>query len=176
MFILGLSVVTLGFGISILWIYTGGQLDSKSIERAMPVIQKDLDVTMVNLGKKANVLMDQAKPYTIKAQDKAAWLWADLKERNNIVAASINKNLGPYFCSAKTAFFYYWKVAQNEASRLWLLARPYLNHLGEIVLHYARLSRTWLELNVPIYLDFAYDKCLDLAKQVQTTVNNFMNN
>ena len=39
MFLLGLAFVGVATGISLLWIYTGGHLDQKSIERALPVIR-----------------------------------------------------------------------------------------------------------------------------------------
>ena len=39
MFLLGLAVAGLGLAISLLWIYTEGKLDSKSVSSALPVIQ-----------------------------------------------------------------------------------------------------------------------------------------
>ena len=39
MFLLGVAVAGLGLAISLLWIYTEGKLDSKSVSSALPVIQ-----------------------------------------------------------------------------------------------------------------------------------------
>ena len=39
MFLLGLAVAGLGLAISLIWIYTEGKLDSKSVSNALPVIQ-----------------------------------------------------------------------------------------------------------------------------------------
>ena len=39
MFLLGLGVAGAGLAISLLWIYTEGKLDSKSVSAALPVIQ-----------------------------------------------------------------------------------------------------------------------------------------
>ena len=39
MFLLGLGVAGAGLAISLLWIYTEGKLDSKSVSSALPVIQ-----------------------------------------------------------------------------------------------------------------------------------------
>ena len=39
MFLLGLAVAGLGLAISLLWIYTEGKLDAKSVSTALPVIQ-----------------------------------------------------------------------------------------------------------------------------------------
>ena len=38
-----------------LWIYTGGHLDQKSIDRALPMMQKDVDSTMLMMGNKVEV-------------------------------------------------------------------------------------------------------------------------
>merc|ERR1719189_1364798 len=89
----------LGFGASLIWIYTGGHLDQRSIERALPLIQRDVDLKLAELSVKASLLIDQTKPYTKKAQENAKWLWEDFKARNDIVAHKINVHLGPYFCS-----------------------------------------------------------------------------
>ena len=61
MFLMGLSLMTFGFGVSLLWIYTGGHLDQRSIERALPVIQKDMDLALDSTYKKANVYLDSAR-------------------------------------------------------------------------------------------------------------------
>ena len=43
MFLLGLAVAGLGLAISLLWIYTEGKLNSKSVSSALPVIQVTRD-------------------------------------------------------------------------------------------------------------------------------------
>ena len=42
MLLMALLLVTVGSGISLLYIYTGGHLDQRSIERALPVIKHDV--------------------------------------------------------------------------------------------------------------------------------------
>ena len=44
MFLLGLGVAGAGLAISLLWIYTEGKLDSKSVSSALPVIQVRSDI------------------------------------------------------------------------------------------------------------------------------------
>ena len=72
MFLLGLGFVCLATGISLLWIYTGGHLDEKNVQRAIPVIRKDVEITFLAVGKKAEALAEQSRPYlegvTVKAQ------------------------------------------------------------------------------------------------------------
>ena len=56
MFLLGLFFIGLATGISLLWIYTGGRLDQKSIEKAMPIIRKDVDLTFIEIEKRTGTL------------------------------------------------------------------------------------------------------------------------
>ena len=51
----------LGFGASLIWIYTGGHLDQRSIERALPIIQRDVDAKLAELSVKASQLLDQVR-------------------------------------------------------------------------------------------------------------------
>ena len=52
MLLLALLLITVGSGISLLFIYTGGHLDQQSIERALPVLQHDVEHTFLLIGKK----------------------------------------------------------------------------------------------------------------------------
>jgi len=117
--------LSIGFGASLIWIYTGGHLDQRSIERALPIIQRDVDVKMAELSLKATQLLEQTRPYTKKLQENSEWLWEDFKRRNDIVAHKINLHLGPYFCASKVAFLQYWKLAQTQAGRAWASAKPF---------------------------------------------------
>ena len=53
MFLMGLTFIGVATGISLLWIYTGGRLDQRNIERAIPVIRRDVDLTLATVGKQA---------------------------------------------------------------------------------------------------------------------------
>jgi len=50
MFVFGLLLVGVATAFSLVWIYTGGRLDQNSIEKALPVIRRDVDVTLTTLG------------------------------------------------------------------------------------------------------------------------------
>ena len=67
MFLLGLAVVGLGLAVSLIWIYTEGRLDSKSVSTALPVIQSDVEDYLMAVGLKTVKLYEQAekatKPY-----------------------------------------------------------------------------------------------------------------
>merc|ERR1719228_1903397 len=79
MFLLGLAVVGLGLAVSLIWIYTEGRLDSKSVSTALPVIQSDVEDYLMSVGLKTVKLYEQAEK-TAKAfvestlkSGKAAW-------------------------------------------------------------------------------------------------------
>ena len=61
MLLLALLLVTIGSGISLLFIYTGGNLDQQSIERALPVLQNDVEYTLVTIGQKVEFVWQQTQ-------------------------------------------------------------------------------------------------------------------
>ena len=54
-------LVTVGSGISLLFIYTGGNLDQRSIERALPILQQDVENTVMQIGKKVDFGWQEAQ-------------------------------------------------------------------------------------------------------------------
>ena len=166
--------LSVGFGASLIWIYTGGHLDQRSIERALPIIQRDVDVKMAELSLKASLLMEQTRPYTKKLQENSEWLWEDFKRRNDIVAHKINLHLGPYFCESKAAFFQYWKLAQTQAGRAWASAKPFWNQFLAVMASYVKIAWTWLETSLPVYVDLLYHKSIEMADVIQSFVNNLI--
>ena len=54
MLLLAILLVSVGSGISLLFIYTGGNLDQRSIERALPILQQDVENTMIQIGQKVD--------------------------------------------------------------------------------------------------------------------------
>merc|ERR1719189_2469798 len=150
--------LSIGFGASLIWIYTGGHLDQKSIERALPIIQRDVDVKMAELSLKASQLMEQTRPYTKKLQENSEWLWEDFKRRNDIVAHKINLHLGPYFCASKAAFFQYWKLAQTQAGRAWASAKPFWNQFLAVMASYVKLLGLGLKQIYPSMWIFSITK------------------
>ncbi len=167
LFLAALFFVCLGLTYSLLWIYTGGHMDEKSIEKAIPLIKKDAYV-------KIHEVQAILEPYIGKIQDKCAWLWKDFKARNDIVAHKINTHLGPYFCSLKKSLSLYWTWAQVEAEKAWIWIKPHCQQIGNILGSYLVMAWHWLEANVPVYADFCYHKCLEFSRFVQTSLSNLM--
>ena len=67
MFLLGLGVAGLGLAISLIWIYTEGKLDTRSVSKALPLIQADVEDSLMIVGKNTIKMYEQAekisKPY-----------------------------------------------------------------------------------------------------------------
>ena len=61
MFLLGLGVAGMGLAISLLWIYTEGKMDSKSVQSALPVIQADVEDVLMTAGKNTVKMYEQAE-------------------------------------------------------------------------------------------------------------------
>ena len=59
--VLALLLVTLGTGISLLFIYTGGHLDQQSIERSLPVLKHDVDQAFMLVSNKADFLLQETQ-------------------------------------------------------------------------------------------------------------------
>ena len=178
MLLLSLSIVTLTSGVSVLWIYTGGHLDQKSIERALPVIQRDFDTTYNNMASKAELVVgDLSKsigPYAETARTKAEWLWEDLKRRNDLVAFYINKNYGPTFCWMKKSAIEGFKTAQIYLQDTWVRCRPYFQQLGEIIIYYAKHLWAQIEFYAPIVMETVCENAKLAYNWAQNTVQGLM--
>ena len=61
MILLALLLVTIGSGISLIFIYTGGNLDQQSIERALPVLQHDVENSLMLVGKKIDLVWQETQ-------------------------------------------------------------------------------------------------------------------
>ncbi len=109
--------------------------------------------------------MDQTKV-------KTGEFWEEFKRRNDIVAHWINKNLGPSFCGLQRSVEEGWIWLKAETARLWTLAQPYFQKLGEQIINYSRIAWTWLEKNVPVYYDLAYQKIMELYAYAQASYKN----
>ena len=74
MMIMALLLVTVGTGISLLFIYTGGNLDQRSIERALPILQQDVENTVLQIGRKIDLRWQDAQRTLNPMLNKVIWL------------------------------------------------------------------------------------------------------
>merc|ERR1719430_2050928 len=81
LFLCGLAVVGAGLAVSLLWVYTEGRLDSKSIATALPVLQADVEEWMGGAGdgvvKVYSKLERATRPYVDGALVSGKKIWAE---------------------------------------------------------------------------------------------------
>ena len=167
MFMVTVLLIALGFGTSLLWIYTGGHLDQQSIERALPMIHRDFDIQW-------NKLSQALAPHVKSLKENCRWLWDEFNRRNDYVAHYINTNWGPTWCSAKKTAMEYLSYAQKETLVLWERARPHLIKSIEWINHKTLVCWKWLQLNLPIYMDYAYGKCHEWYLSMESSYQQWM--
>ncbi len=185
MFLLGLLFVFVASGISLLWIYTGGHLDQRSIERALPLITRDVDATFHHLGKKAEeIYMESARtlgPYAREAAASGLAAWNMAAERGRATAEWIGEKLGPAGAAAAESAARAWSTAQTRVAtgwewlkprvwEWWLAARPYFQWLGECIIEQTRAVYLWAEKNLPVYYDLAAEKTGQVVEAVKAWV------
>lgn len=152
MFMMTVLLIALGFGTSLLWIYTGGQLDQHSVEKALPMIQRDFGIQW-------NKLSLTLMPYVKGMKANSLWLWEEFKRRNDYVAHYINTNWGPAWCSAQKSLSEYWNSILRQGLELLERARPHFNKGVNWANRNFQVLWKWLERNIPIYMDHAYEQC-----------------
>ncbi|XP_040568229.1 uncharacterized protein [Lepeophtheirus salmonis] len=140
MFVLGAS------GASILWIYTEGNLSQKSIQKAIPIIRRDVESTFYFALNKSQTYGSYVANYISVAMgggvDKLKWGWKEFLRRNDVLAQYVNLNLGPYFCSFKKSFYLKSQSCYNylvhfmsNVLKSWVanLHKTVWSYLGQIV-------------------------------------------
>ena len=169
-----LSVVlfSVGTAVSTLWVYTGGRLDQASIERALPVIQRDAEA----LAAKATTWLDTfnrdtLSPLWSSAQAKLQWLAGELDRRHKLVAYWLNENMGPTLCSAKKQALESWEHAKVHLHQAYEKSKPWLKDLQAVATKYAQILRVYLTH----FLETAYHQAHHVYNHIQSSIHNLMN-
>merc|ERR1712129_346921 len=172
MFLLGLAVVGLGLAVSLIWIYTEGRLDSKSVSTALPVIQSDVEDYLMSVGLKTVKLYEQAektaKPFVESSlkSGKAAWKEGGVYMRKG--AKYLETNYGDLFAQiwsqVKAAcgiiwsyVFIGWQAILPVLLQAWEASKPYFHQLGKIIIDKSVELWEFLHMNFPVYLDWVAD-------------------
>merc|ERR1719309_64846 len=145
-FLLGLAVVGLGLAVSLIWIYTEGRLDSKSVSTALPVIQSDVEDYLMSVGLKTVKLYEQAekttKPYlesSIKS-GKAAWKEGGVYMRKGAkyLEANYGEVAAQIWAQFKTVFgviwsyvLIGWRAVLPILLQAWEASKPFFHQLGK---------------------------------------------
>jgi len=181
MFLFGLGVVGLGVAVSLIWIYTEGKLDGKSVSAALPVIQSDVEDYLMSVGLKTVKFYEQAekfaKPYvesSIKS-GKTAWKQGGFYIRKG--AKYIESNYGDLFANviaqAKTALAKLWRILLEvwdlilpSLLQAWEKSKPYFHQLGKIIIDKSVESWDFLHQNFPVYVDWLSDTMISVSEFV----------
>jgi len=172
MFLLGLAVVGLGLAVSLIWIYTEGRLDSKSVSTALPVIQSDVEDYLMSVGLKTVKLYEQAektaKPFVESSlkSGKAAWKEGGVYMRKG--AKYLETNYGDLFAqiwsqvkAACGIIWSYvligWQAILPVLLQAWEASKPYFHQLGKIIIDKSVELWEFLHMNFPVYLDWVAD-------------------
>lgn len=125
MFLFSLLLLTVGTGVSLVWIYAGGNLDQASVERALPILMRDLNASVGSSSKKAAEYVELCRSW---AGPRLTWLKEELERRNDLVAQFINQQLSsPEVCGLIKWSRSRWADALANAEYFWSYAvRPAL--------------------------------------------------
>ena len=170
--LLSLVLFSVGTAVSTLWVYTGGRLDQASIERALPVIQRDAEA----LAAKASTWLDAFNRDTLApawatCQAKLQWLAGELDRRHKLVAYWLNENMGPTLCYAKKQAVAAWEHARIHLGEFYeKAAKPFLKELQVSAAKYAQVLRVYLVH----FMETAYHHATHLYNHLQSTFNNLV--
>lgn len=175
MFLLGLAVVGLGLAVSLIWIYTEGRLDSKSVSTALPVIQSDVEDYLMTVGLKTVKLYEQAekvaKPYVDSSlkSGQAAWKEGGVYMRKGAKYMEDNYGdlLANIWAQMKVAFGIIWSyiltgwyIIQPYLLQAWEASKPFFHQLGKIIIEKSVEFWEFLQTNYPAYVDWVSEKAV----------------
>lgn len=170
--------------ISMLWVYTDGKMDSQSIQKALPVIQTDVDDFVMTWGHRTSKYLSkiekQVSPYIESGLASGKRVWKDGAKEVRKGAKWLSENYGESFQSflnsaRQLALLLWWKVVelwrslQPHLHSAWTKARPFFESLGKLIIEWS-LS-IWHQINslFPVYVDWLGTTAINIAETVQNT-------
>jgi len=179
MFLAGVAVAGLGLAISLLWIYTEGKLDSKTVSAALPVIHADVEEYLMSVGLQTVKWYQEAekisKPYVTSAiaSGKAAWNEGGRQLRNG--AKYVEENHGDLLQKIATQitesvimlreyFLEAWSSILPYLNQAWQSSKPYFQQLGKIIIERSLEFSKYLQENFPVYMEIISQALTDLVQ------------
>jgi len=173
-------VATLALGCSLIWLYTDGKMDSQSIQRAMPVLQKDVEKT-VHAWEKSTVKMfrtaeKKIRPYAQSTLKNGGELLTTVKKKTiqganwimeHPVWQWLKQNAVLLFNQQKEFFN---KRVLPFLNSLWKDVRPSLEYAKERTVEALKT----FQKSYPVYLDWMSTKATAVYKSIETAVHNFV--
>jgi len=184
MFLLGLGVIGAGVAVSLVWIYTEGKLDSKSVSTALPVIQADVEDYLLGVGHKTVRMYEQAeklaRPYIDSSISgtKAAWKEGGIYMRKG--ARYVEENHGEtlsgiwqsvkFGCNAIwRKLLELWQVILPYLLQAWEASKPFFHQLGKFIIEKSVEVWEFLHSSFPAYMDYLSEVGLNAFQFVTKT-------
>lgn len=186
MLTVGLFLVLIALGISLIWIYTNGKLDQRSVEKAMPLLNRDINLGLIKMNSKIENLVNASVvlmgPYFQSIGEQINSLLAEWGKRQKLLAHYINEKIGPYCCSlVQLCKKYYrwlhlcvfdaWDWTKPKMFEFFQKLQPTINWSLEIIIEQSKQTSIWLEKHVPIYIGAAYEAIVNFYDAVYTWAN-----
>lgn len=182
-------VGSLALGVSLLWLYTDGKMDSNSIQRAVPVIQKDVERTLVSWGDQGYKYYQKAekasRPYVKSTAKQVVAVYEISREKASKGYSWLNDNYGDTVRSTATKLKEILKrlwakceeIGKNAVpffNRVWSEVRPWLEELGRLVIEKSVQLWAYLHSEFPVYIDWLSATGLNIYQTVHTTVQKMI--
>jgi len=182
-------VGSLALGVSLLWLYTDGNLDSNSIQKAVPVIQKDVERTLVLWGDEGHKYYLQAEKYSrpylqsttkkisnayevsrTKAKEGYSWMEKNYGDSARSTMAHLKELLKRLWAKCEEI----GKNALPFLNRVWAQLKPWLEELGRLVIDKSIQLWTYLHKEFPVYVDWVTATGENVYQSVQAALQKMI--
>lgn len=177
LFLMGLGVVGLGLAVSLLWVYTEGRLDSKSVASALPVIQADVSDYLVTAW---GSLEEGAGPYVESSVKSGRAAWAEggkqlrkaarwVEKEHGASLSSLWASLRGLGLSAWTLILQLGQAVTPYLAPVWEASKPFFHQLGKVIIEKCLEFGHFLQTNFPAYTSWLTETGSSLAQGAATT-------
>jgi len=156
--LVGLGVLAAGVAVSLIWVYTEGRMDSKTVARALPVIQSDVEQYLLGLEAKA-------RPYVDSCVASAGNAWKEggkairsgakyIEDNHGDTLASIRDSAAKGAGIVKSKIVQLWHIVLPYIMEAWEASKPFFHQLGKFIIERTLIVWEYLQANFPIYMEY----------------------
>lgn len=150
-----LSFSIVATGVLLLWLYTDGKMDADSIQRAVPIIQKDVESQLMSLGKRTEKFYKETekmtRPYIKNTVKKFGDISKDVGVKAQQGADWVEANYGDTLRDASSK-------TKHWVAEAWFLTRLWALEAWKFVSHWALIF---------------WAKCVEIYKDLIPTLNRY---
>jgi len=187
--ILFLAVGCAALSIALIWVYTGGKMDSDSIQRAVPIIQRDVEKNLVEFSDKTHKMYTatekKARPYIQSSVKRLSGLMESARLESikayDWVVLHYGDTISSLVSKTKELILLVWSKCEEALRNLiplikrgWDEARPYLQRLGALLVERMVLIGQFIQTNYPVYLEWLTATGYAAYQYVQATFNTIV--